>query len=115
MSTNQGSRQVAHRNLDRLSSTATWWERNTTDLIEQARIGRAPELRRMMTTYIEWIEICVDRREICEPSLLAEFVEQFARLASSLGEVGSVERTVLSALDQAITLAEDRSRVRLYR
>lgn len=95
--------QASHRDGE-------WWTRHTTDLIAMARGAKAADIRPIITDYIDWIDRCRTDRELCEATLLADFVEAFSRLAANIGEAGTAERSVLDAIEGAISITPEKSR-----
>lgn len=103
--------QAAHRDRE-------WWTRITEYYIGTARERSAEDLRGELSGFVDWVEFCARNREICEPALLTEFTQEFARLAANVGEGATEDRSVLVALDGVIELsrgAEPQILSRLWR
>jgi hypothetical protein len=84
-----------------------WWLRITDELIEQSRRGTSADLLPLVPTYIEWVDTCARRVSLCEPHRLTTFVQEFARVASNVGEPDGATESVLRAIDNAIRLTDD--------
>jgi tetratricopeptide (TPR) repeat protein len=104
-------RQQEHRD-------GAWWSRNTQVLIAAAATGGVRTWHEKMGDFVRWVDVCREQPQLCDPDALARFIEEFARLASSVGEAATVAgQSVELALTQAIAIAEQRQQrtVSLYR
>jgi tetratricopeptide (TPR) repeat protein len=80
------------------------WVTRTRSLTDAARLRRAVELSPQFPEYVHWMAFTAAHPDSADALLLSEFVDQFARLATNLGQADGATGDVVSALDAAIAL-----------
>jgi tetratricopeptide (TPR) repeat protein len=80
------------------------WAANTRILMRDARTYRGEQLQRRLKHFAFWAEYSAKEPDSADTELLAEFVEDFSRLAGNYGSLG--EADISTALDNAIALRQ---------
>jgi tetratricopeptide (TPR) repeat protein len=81
-----------------------YWAANTRSLMRDARTYRGEQLQRRLKHFAFWAEYSAKESDSADAELLAEFVEDFSRLAGNYGTLG--EADIATALDYAIALRQ---------
>lgn len=81
-----------------------YWAANTRMLMRDARTYRGEQLQRRLKNFAFWAEYSAKEPDSADAELLAEFVEDFSRLAGNYGALG--EADISTALDHAIALRQ---------
>ena len=81
-----------------------YWAANTRILMRDARTYRGEQLQRRLKHFAFWAEYSAKVPDSADTELLAEFVNDFSRLAGNYGVLG--EADIATALDHAIALRQ---------
>jgi tetratricopeptide (TPR) repeat protein len=83
---------------------SAYWAANTRMLMHDARTYRGEQLQRRLKNFAFWAEYSAKEPDSADAELLAEFVEDFSRLAGNYGALG--EADISTALNHAIELRQ---------